>query len=73
MTVYKDNEEALEGLGYDSEELMDELVDRVSSHSFTYEYHNQFYRMGFSEWSCSEIIDECIREGIDLKKYKQEN
>lgn len=77
MTVYKDNGEALEGLGYDSHALMDELIDRVSSQSSSnygqYKYHNQFYRLGFLELYVGEIIDECIIVGIDLKKYKKEN
>ena len=75
MTVY-DVEAVLQEQGYDSDGLLDELVYQVSNTGVEYEYHDEFYRMGFvggiGGWTAEEILSECERYDIDLEEYKLE-
>ena len=75
MTVY-DVEAVLQEQGYDSDGLLDELVYQVSNTGVEYEYHEEFYRMGFvggmGGWTAEEILSECERHDIDLEEYKLE-
>ena len=75
MTVY-DVEAVLQEQGYDSDSLLDELVYQVSNTGVEYEYHDEFYRMGFvggmGGWTAEEILSECERHDIDLEEYKLE-
>tara|TARA_R100000329_G_scaffold18879_3_gene18795 strand:- start:655 stop:921 length:267 start_codon:yes stop_codon:yes gene_type:complete len=75
MTVY-DVEAVLQEQGYDSDGLLDELVYQVSNTGVEYEYHDEFYRMGFvggyGGWTAEEILSECERHDIDLEEYKLE-
>ena len=75
MTVY-DVEAVLQEQGYDSDGLLDELVYQVSNTGVEYEYHDEFYRMGFvggmGGWTAEEILGMCEDEEIDLKEYKLE-
>ena len=75
MTAY-DVEAVLQEQGYDSDSLLDELVYQVSNTGVEYEYHDEFYRMGFvggiGGWTAEEILSECERYDIDLEEYKLE-
>ena len=75
MTAY-DVEAVLQEQGYDSDSLLDELVYQVSNTGVEYEYHDEFYRMGFvggiGGWTAEEILSECERHDIDLEEYKLE-
>ena len=75
MTAY-DVEAVLQEQGYDSDGLLDELVYQVSNTGVEYEYHDEFYRMGFvggmGGWTAEEILSECERHDIDLEEYKLE-
>ena len=75
MTVY-DVEAVLQEQGYDSDGLLDELVYQVSNTGVEYEYHDEFYRIGFvggmGGWTAEEILSECERYDIDLEEYKLE-
>ena len=74
-TIY-DVEGELEKLGYDFDALLDELVYQVSNTGVEYEYHDEFYRMGFvggyGGWTAEEILGECERYDMDLEEYKLE-
>ena len=75
MAVY-DVEAVLQEQGYDSDGLLDELVYQVSNTGVEYEYHDEFYRIGFvggmGGWTAEEILSECERYDIDLDEYKLE-
>ena len=75
MTAY-DVEAVLQEQGYDSDSLLDELVYQVSNTGVEYEYHDEFYRMGFvggyGGWTAEEILSECERHDMDLEEYKLE-
>ncbi len=75
MTAY-DVKAVLQEQGYDSDSLLDELVYQVSNTGVEYEYHDEFYRMGFvggmGGWTAEEILSECERHDIDLEEYKLE-
>ena len=75
MAVY-DVEAVLQEQGYDSDGLLDELVYQVSNTGVEYEYHDEFYRIGFvggmGGWTAEEILSECERYDIDLEEYKLE-
>ena len=75
MAIY-DVEAVLQEQGYDSDGLLDELVYQVSNTGVEYEYHDEFYRMGFvggmGGWTAEEILGECERYDIDLEEYKLE-
>ena len=78
MTIKKrgvyDPIDELEKQGYDGDSLVDELVYQVSNAGVEYEYHDNFYRMGFvggdEGWTAEEILGECEIYGIDLEDYK---
>ena len=75
MAVY-DVEAVLQEQGYNSDGLLDELVYQVSNTGVEYEYHDEFYRIGFvggmGGWTAEEILSECERYDIDLEEYKLE-
>ena len=74
--VVYDALDELEKLGYNGDGLIDELVYQVSNAGVEYEYHDNFYRMGFvggdDGWTAEEILSECERYDIDLEEYKLE-
>ena len=80
MTINKrgvyDPVDELEKQGYDGDSLVDELVYQVSNTGVEYEYHDEFYRIGFvggmGGWTAEEILGECERYDIDLEEYKLE-
>ena len=75
MAVY-DVEAVLQEQGYDSDGLLEELIYQVSNTGVEYEYHDEFYRIGFvggmGGWTAEEILSECERYDIDLEEYKLE-
>ena len=76
MVIVYDVLSEIEKLGYDSDSLLDELVYQVSNTGVEYEYHDEFYRIGFvggmGGWTAEEILGECERYDIDLEEYKLE-
>ena len=50
------------------------ITGGISNAGGEYEYHDNFYRMGFvggdEGWTAEEILGECERYGIDLEDYK---
>ena len=76
MAKIYDVEGELEKLGYDFDALLDELIYQVSNTGVEYEYHDEFYRMGFvggyGGWTAEEILSECERYDMDLEEYKLE-
>ena len=74
--VIYDALDELEKQGYDGDSLVAELVYQVSNAGVEYEYHDNFYRMGFvggdGGWTAEEILSECERYDIDLEEYKLE-
>jgi len=76
MVIVYDVLSELEKLGYEADGLLDELVYQVSNTGVEYEYHDEFYRMGFvggmGGWTAEEILGECERHDIDLEEYKLE-
>ena len=76
MVIVYDVLSEIEKLGYEADGLLDELVYQVSNTGVEYEYHDEFYRMGFvggmGGWTAEEILGECERYDIDLEEYKLE-
>ena len=71
--VYNVQEE-LESLGYDFDNLIDELVYQISNLGVQWEYNDEAVRghlTGESQgWTAEEILDEGDRCGVDLEEYK---
>ena len=76
MVIVYDVLSEIEKLGYEADGLLDELVYQVSNTGVEYEYHDEFYRMGFvggmGGWTAEEILSECERHDMDLEEYKLE-